>query len=139
MWGGGGVGVLVLLTFGSWGGGGVVQNRESPDFRSPEVGRYARQSWILDSIPWILDSRYYIQDSLTVEIGFRIPIISGIPDSLTVFRNTKPRIQDSTSKNFLYSGLCKQNFLRFRNPDFLKRECGIKTPLRDPQNLKSQD
>ena len=23
-----------------WGGGGVVQNRESPDFRSPEVGRY---------------------------------------------------------------------------------------------------
>ena len=23
------------------GGGGVVQNRESPVFRSPEVGRYA--------------------------------------------------------------------------------------------------
>ena len=22
------------------GGGGLVQNRESPDFRSPEVGRY---------------------------------------------------------------------------------------------------
>ena len=36
------MGVLVLLTFGGWGGGGdVVQNRESPDFRSPEVGRYA--------------------------------------------------------------------------------------------------
>ena len=33
--GGGEVGVLVLLIFG-----GVVQNRESPDFRSPEVGRY---------------------------------------------------------------------------------------------------
>ena len=32
--------MLVLLTFGG-GGGGVVQNRESPDFRSPEVGRYA--------------------------------------------------------------------------------------------------
>ena len=40
MRGGGGVGVLVLLTFGG-GGGGVVQNIESPDFRSPEVGRYA--------------------------------------------------------------------------------------------------
>ena len=26
------------------GGGGVVQNRESPDFRSPEVGRYAFRS-----------------------------------------------------------------------------------------------
>ena len=38
MRGGGESGVLVLLAFG--GGGGVVQNRESPDFRSPEVGRY---------------------------------------------------------------------------------------------------
>ena len=54
-----------------------------------------------------------------MEIGFRIPIISGIPDSLTVFRNTKPRIQDSTSKTFLYSGFCKQNLLRFQNLDFL--------------------
>ena len=34
--------MLVLLTFGVGGGGvGVVQNRESSDFRSPEVGRYA--------------------------------------------------------------------------------------------------
>ena len=32
--------MLVLLTFGGGGGGVVVQNRESPDFRSPEVGRY---------------------------------------------------------------------------------------------------
>ena len=38
--GGGGSGVLVLLTFGGGGAGGVVQNGESPDFRSPEVGRY---------------------------------------------------------------------------------------------------
>ena len=40
------MGVLVLLTFGGGGGGvSVVQNRESPDspdFRSPEVGRYVR-------------------------------------------------------------------------------------------------
>ena len=39
--GGGWVGVLVLLTLRGWGGGGVVQNRESPGFRSLEVGRYA--------------------------------------------------------------------------------------------------
>ena len=31
--------MLVLLTFGGRGGG-VMQNRESPDFRSPGVGRY---------------------------------------------------------------------------------------------------
>ena len=35
--GGGGVGGVDIR---GWGGG-VVQNRESPDFRSPEVGRYA--------------------------------------------------------------------------------------------------
>ena len=38
------MGLLVLLAFEGRGGGGgvggVVQNRESPDFRSPEVGRY---------------------------------------------------------------------------------------------------
>ena len=34
------MGVLVLLTFGGGWGGGVVRNREFPDFRSPEVGRY---------------------------------------------------------------------------------------------------
>ena len=45
--------MLVLLTCGG-GGGGVVQNRECPDFRSPEVGRYAfvmppqRQTWSLE-------------------------------------------------------------------------------------------
>ena len=44
---GGGVGVLVLLTFGG-GGGGVVQNRESPDFRSPEVGRYGIGTYTID-------------------------------------------------------------------------------------------
>ena len=33
-----GEGVVGLLTFGRWGGGVVVQNRDSPDFRSPEVG-----------------------------------------------------------------------------------------------------
>lgn len=32
----GGWGMLGLLTFG--GEGGVMQNRESPDFRSPEFG-----------------------------------------------------------------------------------------------------
>ena len=36
------MGVLLLLTFGGGGGGGVVQNRESLDFRSPEVGRYVK-------------------------------------------------------------------------------------------------
>ena len=39
--GGGGSGVVDAFDIRGWVGGGVVQNRESPDFRSPEVGRYA--------------------------------------------------------------------------------------------------
>ena len=46
--------VLVLLTFGGWGGGGgVVQNRESPDFRSPEVGRYAYVTEAVFAESWL--------------------------------------------------------------------------------------
>ena len=46
-----------------------------------------RRSWILNSTPWnpdhqILDSRF----PETVEVGFKIPIVSGIPDSLSLFR-----------------------------------------------------
>ena len=44
------MGVLVLWTFrGGGGGGGVGQNRESPDFRSPEVGRYVSVMFLLVS------------------------------------------------------------------------------------------
>ena len=45
--------------------------------------------------PWISDSKYWIPDSLSV--GFRIP--------WAVFRIPKPRILDSSSKNFLDSGV----------------------------------
>ena len=37
--GGGESGGVGAVDIRGWGGG-VVQNRESPDFRSPEVGRY---------------------------------------------------------------------------------------------------
>ena len=46
---------------------------------SPQVN--ARQSWIVDSTLWDLDSRYCILDSQSVRLGFPNPIISGIPDS----------------------------------------------------------
>ena len=46
--------------------------------------------WILDSTSRIPDSKYWIPDSLSVELGFRIPIIVG-------FRIPKARIPHSTS------------------------------------------
>ena len=52
-----------------------------------------RQSWILDSTQWIPDSR-----SLSVGLGFWIPIVTGIPDSLSCIPD--PKAQDSGSKNF---------------------------------------
>ena len=51
---------------------------------------------------YAMDSKF---QSLSVERGFWIPIVSGIPDSLSC-------IPDSKAQE---SGLHKQNFPRFRN------------------------
>ena len=41
-----------------------------------------RQSWILDSAPWIPDSNYWILHLYSVDLGFRIPDFNScIPDS----------------------------------------------------------
>ena len=52
--------------------------------------------------------------SLSVELGFWIPIASGIPDSLSC-------IADSTSKFFSDFGFHAQNFSGFHNQDSLTR------------------
>ena len=41
--------MLVQLTFRG-GGGGAVQNRESPDFRSPEVGKYVNRPFTFNHL-----------------------------------------------------------------------------------------
>ena len=65
-----------------------------------------RQSWILDSTVWIPNSRYSIPHSLLVETEFQIPIISGIPDSLSCILDSKAcSFPDSISKTFLDSGI----------------------------------
>ena len=101
------------------------------------------QSWIMDSLPWIRGSRFWIPifflwnldsgfqslvgfripgygfQSFSVEPGFWIPIFSGVPHSLCCIRIPKPRIWDSTSKLFPDSESHKQKFTGFRNPDSL--------------------
>ena len=65
----------------------------------------------MDSTTWIQDSRNWIPDSLSVELRFWIPIVSGIPDSTTqiswIPASTKQifKTPDSTSKIFPYSGI----------------------------------
>ena len=63
----------------------------------------------LDSTPWIPDSRYWIPDSLSLELGYRVPIVSGIPDSVSC-------ISDSKTQDFKFH---QQKFPRFQNPDSL--------------------
>ena len=69
--------------------------------------------WITNSsrcvLEWKLDSGLGIPDSLSVEIGFHIPIVTGITDSWVEFRIPKPRISDSTNKDFPDSGIWIDN------------------------------
>ena len=74
-------------------GFGAIFSLGAPDVKE------SKRSWILlDSTPWIPDSSYWILDSLSVELGFRIPVVNGIRYSLT-------RIPHSKSKNFPESGI----------------------------------
>ena len=71
-----------------------------------------RQSWILDSAPWILDSVYWIPDlSVDLDSKFQLSVRCRIPTA--VFRIGRPRIPDSTSKNFQDSGYHVQKFPGF--------------------------
>ena len=81
-----------------------------PGFQNP------RLSWILDSSPYILDSRYWILYSLSVELGFR-SIASGILDSLSCIPDSKAQDSGFHKWNFPDSWLHKQNFPEFPNPD----------------------
>ena len=54
---------------------------------------------------WISESRCWIPDSLTVELGFPIPIVSGIHDSLSSIPDSKDQDFRFHGKNLLDSGI----------------------------------
>ena len=85
-----------------------------------------RQSWIMDSMPWIPDSRYLI------------PILSRIQDSLSYILDSKAQDTGFHSKNCTYSGIriplhrlrnycrckkCTYNALRTTPPPKLQNQC----------------
>ena len=47
-----------------------------------------------------MDSRHWIPEFLTVKLGFRISIISGIPDSLSCIPNSKAQESGFYNSNF---------------------------------------
>ena len=78
-------------------------------FSPPQVRHIRESKTGLDSGFHTIDSRFQVLDSLLVELGFGILIVSGSPDSLSC-------ISDSKAKG---SGFYKQKFLGigFRIPD----------------------
>ena len=55
---------------------------------------------------WIPNSNYWIPDCLSLELAFRIPIVSGIPDRLSCIPDVKAQV----------SRFHKQKISRFRKP-----------------------
>ena len=103
-------------------------NYECTSFRHMQGN--PRQTWILDSTPWIPDTWHWIPaDSLSVELGFRILVVSAIRIPRTVFWIPKPRIPNSTRNIFGISHSTSKNF-----PDSLTR-CGRVTSAFYRHNL----
>ena len=97
----------------SWYRSMLLNSQFFQRFDCPMKGN-PRQSWILDSKPWMPDSRYWVPVFVTgTHSGFRIQsfVDSGFLELST--RIPKPRIPDSTSKCSLYSGFHKPKFIRF--------------------------
>ena len=57
--------------------------------KSPHVGESKRPLVILDSTPWIPDTRYWIQNSLSVELGSEFQSLMGLRDFLSCIPDSK--------------------------------------------------
>ena len=63
----------------------------------------------------ILDSGFYALDSLSLDFGFRIPIVSWIPDSLSWFPDSKH--QDSKFHKYKISWFRYLDYLTWDDDD----------------------
>lgn len=79
---------------------------------------HARESKTLfDSGFHISDSRNWILEFFSVELGFQIPIINGIPDFFKCIPGSKAQDSGFHDLNFPDYGFHRQKFIRFQNPD----------------------
>ena len=102
-----------------------------PKYNSPHRVRKSKTVRILDSTPWIPDSRYGFQ-SLSVELGLRIPIFSGIPDSLSYSPDSKAQDSGFHCQNIPWFRIPQTKNFWFRNPDFSTCKSGIRST---PKNV----
>ena len=76
------------------------------------------QYWTQDPMLWTPDARYWIVDSLSMELSFWISIVyGGIPDSFSCIPDSKLSIRYSVSQNIPDSRFHCKNFSVFRNWD----------------------
>ena len=56
-----------------------------------------------DSTAWILDLSYWIPNSLKVRLGFQIPVVRGIRDSLTCIPDSTAKVSLIPESGFPYT------------------------------------
>ena len=96
-----------------------------------------RQSRILDSTPWIPDTSHWIlADSLSVELGFRILVLSAIPDSSNCIPDSKAQDSGFYKKRFRDSAFHKQKFPGF--PRMLRKSYSSSLSSNSPRCLPTQ-
>ena len=89
-----------------------------------------------------MDSGLWIPDSLSVKIGVRIPIVSGIPDYLRFIVASKAQGSGLEKETLPVSLFHKQKFSAFRNPhslsaDEIHNSPGLSIPLCELHALDS--
>ena len=84
-----------------------------PELRKTQQSLHVRESeTVLDSVSHAVDSGFQSSTSrfLSLELGFRIPVVTGIPDSLSCIADSEAQGSGFQKHKLLDSGFQKQKF-----------------------------
>ena len=84
-----------------------------PELRKTQQSLHVRESeTVLDSVSHAVDSGFQSPGSrfLSLELGFRIPVVTGIPDSLSCIADSEAQGSGFQKHKLLVSGFQKQKF-----------------------------
>ena len=70
-----------------------------------------------------MDFEFQVLDSLSLELGFRIPVVTGISDSLTCIPDSKAQESGSHNSNFPDSKFQQPKISRIPDSGFQKQNC----------------
>ena len=98
--------------------------QSSPRIEEDQTVPHVRESeTVLDSVSHAVDSGFQSLGSrfLSVELGFRIPIVSEIPDSLNCIANSEAQDSGFQKQQLLDSGFQEQKFPESRFPYMVRK------------------